>query len=516
MLMSRLDQGFKNIIYGLGNSVLGSILGFIGRTVFIYKLGETYLGLSGLLNNVFGMLTISELGISTAIGFSLYKPLAEKDYDSISALMSLYRKAYMIIGSFVLISGIVIYPFLDFFISPDEQPYGITYAYFLFLINIVLGYFVSYKTTLISSDNRAFEIVPISAVITLIQTILQICYLLIFSDYFGYLTIQIVCTVVIAILQNRYITKKYVQVDFYSSKKLNQTQKQIIKRNIGGLIIAKIGDYLVNSTDNLIITKMVSLVATGLYSNYLLIRNIVNGYIAAIFSGITAGMGNVVAKEGKEKKIQVFNNMFFCAFLIYSFEASCFMCLFNSFIGDIWIGWKYTFSNATVAVIVLNNFLTGLRMPIITMKNAAGVYMEDAWVPFGFSIVNLVVSIVLAQYIGISGVFVGTIIGSLCTADWYRPMVIYKNVFQTSVKEYFKKYIIYIICGILEVILAFSLCNLVFIDNKYINFLVEAFISICIPVIINCIVFRKTYEFICVCEMLKKLLVQYSANIKRR
>lgn len=514
--MSRLEQGFRNVIYALGNSILSSILGFISRTVFIYKLGETYLGLSGLLNNVFGMLTISELGISTAIGFSLYKPLAEKDYDSVSALMSLYRKAYKVIGSFVLISGIAIYPFLDFFIAPEEQPFGITYAYYLFLLNIVLGYFVSYKTTLINSDNKGYEIVPISALVTCIQTVLQIGYLLMFPDYFGYLTIQIFCTAVIAILQNRYITTKYSQVDFYSKRKLEKSQKQTIKKNISGLIIAKIGDYLVNSTDNLIITKVVSLSATGVYSNYLLIRNIVNGYISAIFGGITAGMGNVVAKEGKEKKIQIFNTMFFCAFLIYSFEATCFMCLFNPFIGDIWIGWKYTFSDLTVAIIVLNNFLTGLRIPIITMKNAAGVYLEDAWVPFGFSAVNLIASVIFAKYLGIVGVFLGTILGSICTADWYRPLVIYRNVFEVSVKYYFRRYILYLILGILEIGLSYGLCILIPNNNKYVSFVIKIIISSCIPIIINYICFRRTCEFQYFFEMIKKLVNQYSNKTKRR
>lgn len=513
--MARLEQGFRNIVYALGNSVVSSILGFISRTIFIYKLGETYLGLSGLLNNVFGMLTISELGLSTAIGFSLYKPLAEKDCESVSALMSLYRKAYKIIGAFVLVSGVALYPFLDFFIAPEEQPYGITYAYFLFLLNIVLGYFVSYKTTLINSDNKAYEIVPISVMGNFIQTILQIIYLFVFSDYFGYLTIQILCTAAIAILQNRYITKNYAQVDFYSKRKLQENQKETIKKNIGGLIIAKIGDYLVNSTDNLIITKMVSLSATGLYSNYLLIRNIVNGYISAIFSGITAGMGNVVAKENKEKKIQVFNTMFFCAFLIYSFEASCFMCLFNPFIGDIWIGWDYTFSALTVAIIVLNNFLTGLRIPIITMKNAAGVYLEDAWVPFGFSAINLGASIILANYFGITGVFLGTILGSICTADWYRPLVIYKKVFQVSVKEYFKRYVVYIIVGIAEVMIAFAICSIVQDNNKYLSFIIKAIISAGVPVIINLILFKKTNEFKYFLEMVKRLLRQYTNTFKR-
>ena len=160
--MSRLKNSAKNILGSFGNNFVASLLGLISRTVFIYTLGADYLGLSGLLSNVLGFLAIGELGIATAIGFSLYKPLAEKDYKSISTLMSVYRKAYSVIGVIVLLAGIILFQFLDFFVPVEQQPDGTTFAYFAFLINTVIGYFLSYKTTLISSDNQAFRLIPIN------------------------------------------------------------------------------------------------------------------------------------------------------------------------------------------------------------------------------------------------------------------------------------------------------------------------------------------------------------------
>lgn len=433
--MSRLENSTKNIFSSFGNTLLSAVLGFISRTVFIHTLGTDYLGLAGLLGNVLGFLSIGELGIATAIGFSLYKPLAEKDYKTVSSLMSVYRKAYSIIGSIVMLSGIVLFLFLDFFVPPEEQPAETSFAYFAFLINTVVSYFLAYKTTLISSDNQAFRLVPINMSVNIVQTIVQVVVLILSESYILYLSIQIVCSIVLMAIQNIYISRSYIDVDFKSKEKLPDGKKTEIKRNVSGLIIAKIGDYLVNSTDNLIITKLASLAATGIYSNYLLIRNMINGFIGTLFGGITASLGNVVAVENDEKKLEVFDAMFFCAFLIYSTEAACFMSLYNQFIGDIWIGRSYTFGTGTVAIIVLNNYLTGLRIPLITMKNAAGKYLEDTWIPFGFASVNLVASIFLAKPFGVAGVFLGTIIGSLFTADWYRPVVIYRTVFHAPVEK---------------------------------------------------------------------------------
>lgn len=503
--MSRLENSAKNIFWSFGNNFLSSLMGVISRTVFIYTLGADYLGLAGLLNNVLGFLSIGELGIATAIGFSLYKPLAEKDYKSVSILMSVYRKAYLLIGIIVLASGIVLFQFLDFFVPVAQQPAGTNFAYFAFLLNTVIGYLLSYKTTLISSDNQAFRLVPINVLGNCIQTIMQIAVLMIWKDYVIYLAVQIGTSIALMAARNIYISKRYDRVDFHSKDRLTITQKHEIKKNISGLIVAKIGDYLVNSTDNLIITKFVSLLATGIYSNYLLIRNMVNGYIGTLFAGVTAGIGNVVAVESNEKKLNVFNVMFFSAFLIYSMEATCFMCLFNPFIGDIWIGNKYLFGTGTVAVIVINNYLTGLRMPLITMKEAAGKYLEDAWIPFAFAIINLVSSILFAKLFGVAGVFLGTIVGSLLTADWYRPIVIYRTVFHSPVRTYYKKYILYVGLGGVYIALTYWICTWITIRNVYFKFMMKVIIAICVPMALNYLLFHKTKEFDSVISIIRCL-----------
>lgn len=504
--MSRLENSTKNIVFTMSNNILESLLGIVSRTVFILTLGSSYLGLAGLLGNILGFLSISELGIATAIGFSLYKPLAVKDNNAVSALMSLYRKAYRIIALIVFTCGIGLFFFLDFFIPVEQQPHGTDFAYFVFLTNTVLGYLLSYKITLCNSDNKGFKLASINILMSIIQTLIQVVFLLVFKSYIVYLTILLCCSFVKMIWCNKYITKMYPQIDFKSKNKIDKKTEEQIKRNISGLVIAKIGDYLVNSTDNLIITKLVSLIATGIYSNYLLIRNMVNSYIGTIFTGITASMGNVVAVESDERKLEIFETLMFVAFFIYSFEAVCFICLFNPFIGEIWLGKEYLFDTFTVVIIVVNNYLTGLRIPLITMKGAAGKFMEDAWIPFAFAIINLIASITLAKHLGVAGVFLGTIIGSLLTADWYRPIVIYKHVFHTPVIKYYKQYLKYVVLGLLYLLVTYNVCNLIVLSNKYLCFFFKAIVAGCFPIALNFILFHKTKEFFIIKNLTSRLL----------
>ena len=160
-----------------------------------------------------------------------------------------------------------------------------------------------------------------------------------------------------------------------------------------------------------------------------------------------------------------------------------------------WIGQSYTFSVPIVALIVLNNYLLGLRIPIITVKTAAGIYVEDIWVSFGFAAINLISSVILVRYLGVFGVILGSIIGSALTADWYRPIVIFKKVFYTSPRYYFKLYFKYLILGCLYMILTYALCNIITINNILLNFILRCFICLIVPNLITFILFRNTDEF---------------------
>lgn len=510
----RIQKSIHNILFALSNNIVGSILGFISRTIFIYTLGANYLGISGLLQNIFGLLAISELGISTAIGFSLYKPIANNDINLISTLMSVYKKAYRFIGIIVLVLGIILFNYLDFFVDPQQQPNDIAYIYFMYLLNIVVGYFFSYKTTLIASDQNSYKLVPLQIKFTTITTILQIIYLLIFKDYLGYLTLQICSSIFLNFIQNRFITKQYSHINFNSKQKLPKDELKIIKRNIFGLMVAKIGDFCVNSTDNLIISKYIDLTSVAIYSNYILLRNLVNGYIGILFGSITSSFGNLVAKESNEKCLEIFNNLFFISFLLYSFEAVCFICLFNPFI-KLWLGEQYLFSMPIVTLIVLNNYLTGLRIPIITIKNAAGIHIEDVWVPFGFAIINLFVSIMLATRFGVFGVILGSIISSLLTADWYRPVIIFKKIFKISPMYYFKSYFKYIFLGVIYMAGTYGICQFISSSNVLVNFIVRGLICLIVPNVFNFLLFYKSKEFDFFQNILTNLINKFKKNEER-
>ena len=115
--MSRVKYVAKNIAFGYIGNLISTIMGFVLRTVFIMKLDITLLGVDGLYGSVLTVLSLAELGIGTAMNYSLYAPVATGNREKIKSYMQLYKKTYLSIAGIVTVIGIAIAPFLKYIIT---------------------------------------------------------------------------------------------------------------------------------------------------------------------------------------------------------------------------------------------------------------------------------------------------------------------------------------------------------------------------------------------------------------
>ena len=115
----RTQRAMKNAVFGILCYFLAFIPQFILRKVFLNALGEEILGLNSLFMNLISYLSIVEMGVGSAIIFSLYRPFAEKDYRKIKGYLDYYSKFYKIAGTIIFILGILILPLLKIFVSND-------------------------------------------------------------------------------------------------------------------------------------------------------------------------------------------------------------------------------------------------------------------------------------------------------------------------------------------------------------------------------------------------------------
>ena len=141
----RIETAIKNIKYSVLTYILTYILKFAVRFVFIKNLTIEILGINGLFGNILAMLSFAEIGIGTAIIYSLYKPLAEKDINTVKSLMDLFKKAYRIIGLVIFLFGFLLLPWLHGFIKNGNNIDNLEIYYLIFWSILALVIFIPIK-----------------------------------------------------------------------------------------------------------------------------------------------------------------------------------------------------------------------------------------------------------------------------------------------------------------------------------------------------------------------------------
>ncbi|EHK2338409.1 lipopolysaccharide biosynthesis protein [Clostridium perfringens] len=500
----RINNSIKNII----TSVLGQFitigLNFTTRSIFILMLGNEFLGINGLFTNIISILALAEMGIGSAIIYSLYKPIAEKDYIKIKGLMSFYNSAYKVISLIILIVGVAIIPLIPKIAKSDINNFRLIIIYLLFLCNSVASYLYAYKKSIIVADQKDYILSIYRNIFKVILNILQVIILIITKNYEMFLIIQIVVTITENILVAKKVDKMYTFLLNKDNVKLGKKEKNSIIKNVKALLYHKIGGVIVNSTDNILISKFVGITSVGLYSNYYLIIGALNLLIGQSFSALTASVGNLNAVESKEKSYNTYKLILFINFWIAGFSSICLWILFEPFI-TLWIGKQYLFKNYIVLIIVINFYILTIRRTTLLYKDSCGLFWNDRYKPIIESVVNIIVSIVLAPKLGISGVFIGTFISTLSSAFWMEPYVLYKYGFNRKVREYFKMFIVYTIIIILVGFSTTIICNTM-TGTEIIVFIKKICVCILVPNGLLSICFHKKDEFKQVINLIKYIL----------
>ncbi len=483
---SRAALSALNILSGFCNRFLTSFLKLVGRIVFFRYLSPELYGISGLFSNVLGLLALAELGIGTAITFSLYKPLAEKDEEKIHSLMSFYRVAYRIIALTVLTLGILLIPFLTKLIR-DYQ--GIDYFYVIYLVflaNMVIEYLFSYKRTLATAAQEGFRLVPFTTAFEAIICLLQMLVIVLLHKspycFLIYLAVQTLCIFLQNVVINRYLDKIYpILRKKTPPKPLPPEEKKTILTNVKALMYHKIGGVVVSGTDNLLISRLVDLVTVGFYSNYSTMIATVSGIVYLFVGNTTASFGNLIAKEEPGRRLKVFEELQLFYYALYGICTSFFLTLFTPFI-SLAYGKDFLLSQPVVILVVLSNFyLLGLTYVMDVVKSAAGLYDQDKWVPLVQSAVNLGISILLGIRIGLCGIFIGTLVSTLIPLA-VKPVIIYRNVFESPPKAYFFTLIYELFVTALMCTASRLACSLFSVENfalqLVINLVLTAVISV--------------------------------------
>ena len=478
----RTKKSVFNLVTAVVGQVISLFLSLIARMVFTRYMAQEYLGLSGLFTNILSVLSFVELGIGPAITFSLYKPLAENNIEQVKSLMHLFKRAYQIIGTFILVVGVFFTPLYPFFIKDISGVTNLDLIYLLYVANTGISYFFSYKITLIIADQNQYIRNFVHYGVLFITNIAQIVILIFTQNYILFLICQVVFTFSENLLLAYVADRKYPYLKEQNINKLSRDELQPIVRNIKAMVFHKVGSVVVSSTDNLLISKFLGLAISGLYANYALILSAINTILAKVFDAVVASVGNLNALEDVKGLQMVYNRLYFLSFWLYGFCSVCLFCLIQPFI-ELAFGKHYLLDFLTVIALVVSFYTVGMRHAPNVARSAAGLYYRDWPKPIFELLVNFVASIVFLKIWGVSGVFWGTVASTVLVCAWVEAYVVYHHALHLPFGSFFRDYIKYVMSTLLAGAITWAICQMLSIKGL-IGLIAKILVCVTLPNIV--------------------------------
>lgn len=505
MKLERSKNAARNVIFGSITKIYNILVPFLMRTALIYCLGMEYVGLNSLFTSILSVLNLAELGVGSALVFSMYKPLAEDDTEKICALMRLYKIYYRIIGLVILVVGAAFTPFLPYMVKGDLPPGMNLYVlYYINLLTTVISYWLfAYKNCLLNVHQRNDITDKIGYILNTLKTIIELAILFFVKDYYVYIIVALIFGVVNNVVTAVIVDKLYPQ--YKAIGKLPKEETQAINRRVRDLFTAKIGGIIGSSADTVVISAFLGLSQLAIYQNYFYILNSVLGFVTLITASSRSGIGNSIVTESCGKNYNDLKKLTFMFAWIGIFCTCCLACLYQPFI-ELWVGKDNMLSFGMVITFCIYFFVYEMHSLLCVYKDASGIWHSDRFRPLITSLSNLVMNLIMVQYWGLYGVLISTVLSIVVIGMPWIILNLFKTVFKRNPKEYIIRQFLYFLLAVVLTAICIFVTNYVNFKSLILTIILRLLICVIIPNAVLYILFRKSDEFIQLKGYIKRLL----------
>ena len=489
----------RNILVGTISTLVKGILGFLIRRIFVERLGAELLGLSGLLLSVIAALSLLELGVGTAIYYSLYEPLLANNKEKINAIIHLYKRIYTGIGICIFVVGLAIMPLLSLLVNTSIDIFVVQKIYLLMLFDVALSYFWGYYRTLISADQKEYIIELIDVIVYVLLSMLQVTILLLWGNYYLYLMSKLI----FGFIKNTVIRYKarsmYPEIKKKSDMRLDAKVQTKLKTDIKTIFFINISSYLVFSTDNILLSKAAGLEVVAIYGSYAMIITTMNSLVNTILTRANASVGNFLLTDSMESIRALFNRFTFINFLITGMSSVALFTVFNPLI-EVWLGPSFVWSGLIALILIYNNYSRHILASCTTFLSGAGMvnpFPAYKYIGLFEGLVNLAVSsfFIWGLGMGIYGVFLGTSVSTIVSTI-ALPYTVHRYILFEKQKGYFKRYLEYLTIMLAVCLASHAGLGLLRISSALLNILIGLFISLSLFLIVTIIRYRNADEYL--------------------
>ncbi len=508
MRLNKTKNATRNVFFGTILKLYEILVPFIFRTVMVHTIGVQYLGLNSLFISVLRVLNLAELGVGSAMVFSMYKPIAENDTVRVNALMRLYRLYYRVIGLVIAVVGLALTPFIPRLIH-GKVPADMN-VYILYLLNLsvtVLSYWLfAYKNSILHAYQRTDLISKVGLGAFTFKYAMQLVSLVYFKNYYLYVIFRIIAQILTNIVTAVVSHKYYPQ--YRPQGELPKDEVSQINARIRDLFTAKLGGTIIHSADTIVISAFLGLTMLAKFQNYYYILSSIMAFVTILNTSVVAGIGNSLITKSRSENYQEFRSFSFLQYWIIGFCVCCFSTLFQPFM-KLWMGEKLMFPYPFVILICLVFAGERIVMMMSVYKDAGGIWHEDRFRPLVSGVCNLVINVIMVQFLGIYGIVLSTVISYfLISIPW-----IIKNVFgliftDESMGAFAADLVRWALLIAAAAVINYQVCNLVPLQGIG-EIAAKLVISIIIPNALFILLFHKKQEF-------KTLRVLAGRMVRRR
>jgi len=465
MSADRTLNSKRNIIWGMINKIVILFIPFIIRTILIKKLGADYLGLSSLFSSILQVLNLTELGFSSAVIFCLYKPIADNDTNTICALMRLFKRVYLVIGIIVFTVGIGVSPFLPHLIKGTwPADINIYILYYIYLANAGIGYLLlGYKSVLLVAHQRNDIEMKITTFVYLVQYAAQIVTVILFRNFYAYAASYLLFTILGNIVRSSIVDKMYPQ---YKCKgNLPAWQIDTIKKKVAGAFIQKLCATTRNSLDSIFLSAFLGLTTVAIYGNYYYILTSVHGLLSVVVNGITASVGDSIARESPEKNLFDLRKFSFIYAILAGWCTACMLCLYQPFM-KIWLGEDLMFPITTVAIFCVYFYSLTIGDIRSVYMTGAGLWWEGRYRSIAETVANVALNWILGALFGVNGIILATVISILLINFMWGTKIIFKYYFRgMSALPFYGEHVLYAAITVVLAIASYMICERVPVEG---------------------------------------------------
>ena len=461
----------RNMLANAASSGIRLLFPFLNRTLFLWLLGPEYLGLNGLFTSILGVLMLAELGFGTAIVCSMYKPVADDDRELICAYLKFYRKVYRWMGAVIFFGGLALLPFIGRLVHgsvPSDVDLHILYV--IHLVNTASSYFLfAYRGAVLGAHHRNDVVTNIRTGVSVIQYVAVFLILLVTRNYYHY----IVATVFFTVAQNILLVKASRRLfpDIEPRGTLPREMRNRVVADVKSIFMHKVGSVITNSTDNLVISAFLGLVAVAAYGNYYYVVTSVAGLVEIVHSSMTGGFGNKIYTETKAENFNLFMRMNRLTVTVAIWCTAMMAALYQPFI-VVWTKGDTTLVRhaLTPALMVFYFYIMQTRQTLLAFKSAAGIWRQDRWKPIVAGAVNLGANILFVVFLPdaykLDGVIFSTILGfALIQIPWEIHAVFTSFFGRAECRQYCRSQLRLALCATVVVAAAWSAVRLVALDG---------------------------------------------------